>query len=75
VTIITEFVDELAAEVLKITDVLAQDVMASLRRVARQLCGASGGYGSTLIVKPSMPKNRSTVRQPDENHHRDKFFK
>ena len=52
-TIITEFVDGLPAEVQKISDSLEHNDMASLRRIVHQLRGAAGGYGFDPITSPA----------------------
>jgi PAS domain S-box-containing protein len=52
-TVITEFVDGLPAEVQKISDSLEHNDMASLRRVVHQLRGAAGGYGFDPITSPA----------------------
>ncbi len=51
--IIDEFVAGLPGEVRKMTDFLAQNDMASLRRVVHQLRGAGGGYGFAFLTEPA----------------------
>jgi two-component system CheB/CheR fusion protein len=52
-TVITEFVDGLPAEVQKISDSLEHNDMGSLRRIIHQLRGAAGGYGFDPITIPA----------------------
>jgi CheY-like chemotaxis protein/HPt (histidine-containing phosphotransfer) domain-containing protein len=58
-TIITEFVDGLPAEVQKISDSLEHNDMASLRRIVHQLRGAAGGYGFDPITSPATKAEES----------------
>jgi HPt (histidine-containing phosphotransfer) domain-containing protein len=58
-TVITEFVDGLPAEVQKISDSLEHKDMASLRRVVHQLRGAAGGYGFDPITSPATKAEES----------------
>jgi CheY-like chemotaxis protein len=57
--IIPEFVDGLAGEVRKMTDLLERNDLAGLQRVVHQLRGASGGYGFDPITAPAVAAEES----------------
>jgi HPt (histidine-containing phosphotransfer) domain-containing protein len=51
--IIPEFVEGLAGEVGKMTDLLERNDLAELQKVVHQLRGASGGYGFDPVTLPA----------------------
>jgi PAS domain S-box-containing protein len=58
-TIITEFVDGLPAEVRKMFDFLEQNEMALLCRVVHQLRGSGGGYGFDKVTESAIRAEES----------------